>query len=149
MDTETERRMLGLIGLGIRARNAVVGVEQVRVAARRGRLALAVVAADASPNSRAKVLPLLNARGIRVVEGPGTVALGSVAGKEATAAIGITDPSLARGLRALAEQGPAKGGGRTHGSLKRSADGGKRERRMRNLPSPTSDLLSAVSGGLV
>ena len=70
MDEETERRMLGLIGLGVRARNALVGVEQVRVAARRGRLALAVVAPDASRHSLDKVVPLLQARGVRVVEGP-------------------------------------------------------------------------------
>jgi ribosomal protein L7Ae-like RNA K-turn-binding protein len=108
MDAATERRMLGLIGLGLRARHAVVGVEQVRNAARRGRLALAVVAPDASRHSRDKVMPLLAARGVRVIEGPAATALGAAAGREATAAIGITDPALARGVRALvrgAEQG--------------------------------------------
>ena len=52
MDEAAERRVLGLVGLGIRGRNAVVGVEQVRMAAKRGKLALALVAPDASPNSR-------------------------------------------------------------------------------------------------
>jgi ribosomal protein L7Ae-like RNA K-turn-binding protein len=101
--------MLGLIGLGIRARNAVVGVEQVRVAARRGLLALAVVAPDASRHSRDKVLPLLAARGVRVVEGPGAAALGSATGRETTAAIGILDRALARGVRALVDQGTRAG----------------------------------------
>jgi ribosomal protein L7Ae-like RNA K-turn-binding protein len=109
MDAATERRLLGLIGLGLRARYAVVGVEQVRSAARRGRLVLAVVAPDASRHSRDKVMPLLTARGVRVVEGPPAAALGAAAGREATAAIGITDAALARGVRALVgrpEQGP-------------------------------------------
>lgn len=101
MDAATERRVLGLIGLGIRARNAVVGVEQVRLAARKGQLALAVVAPDASPNSRKKLLPLLTAKRIPVREGPGAATLGAAAGRDMTAAVGITDASLARGVRKL------------------------------------------------
>ena len=101
MDPTTERRLLGLIGLGIRARNAVVGVEQVRMAARKGRLAMVFVAPDASPHSRKKLLPLLEASGVFVVQGPGAQALGSVAGRDSTAAIGILDRALASGLRKL------------------------------------------------
>lgn len=114
VNAATERRVLGLVGLGIRARNAVVGVEQVRIAARKGRLALAVVAPDASPHSLKKLLPLLRATGVRVVQGPGAAALGSVAGRESTAAIGVTDPSLARGVRELfdEEAAPSDAAGR-------------------------------------
>jgi len=100
-----ERRLLGLVGLGVRARNAVVGVEQVRVQARKGKLALAVVAPDASPNSLKKVLPLLQALRIRMVQGPGAAALGAVVGRESTAVVGIIDPSLARGIRKVMEEG--------------------------------------------
>ena len=103
------RKLLGLVGLGIRARRAVVGVEQVRDAARRGQLVLAVVAPDASRHSLDKVLPLLEARRIRYVEAPSAAALGAAVGREATAAVGIIDPDLARGIRALAEPGPARG----------------------------------------
>ena len=111
MEAATERRVLGLIGLGIRARNAVVGVEQVRLAARRGRLVLAIVAPDASPHSRKKLLPLLEATGVRVVQGPAAASLGSVAGRESAAAIGVIDRSLANGLRKLFdEEGPAPSG---------------------------------------
>jgi ribosomal protein L7Ae-like RNA K-turn-binding protein len=104
-----ERRVLGLIGLGIRARNAVVGVEQVRMAARKGTLALAVVAPDASAHSLKKLLPLLRATGVRVVQGPGAAALGSVAGRETTAAIGVVDAALARGVRKVFEDEAASG----------------------------------------
>jgi ribosomal protein L7Ae-like RNA K-turn-binding protein len=110
LDAVTERRVLGLVGLGVRARNAVVGVEQVRVAARKGNLALAVVAPDASPNSLKKLLPLLKAKGILVAEGPGAVALGGAAGRTSTAAVGITDRSLANGLRKLFDEEAAPSG---------------------------------------
>ena len=110
VDATTERRVLGLVGLGIRGRNVVVGVEQVRMAARKGRLALAIVAPDASPHSRKKLLPLLNAAGVRVVQGPGAAALGSVAGRESTAAIGVIDAALARGLRKVFDEVATPGG---------------------------------------
>lgn len=110
MDAASERRVLGLLGLGIRARNAVVGVEQVRLAARKGRLALALVAADASTHSLKKLLPLLKATGVRVVHGPGAEALGSIAGRNSTAAIGITDHALASGIRNLLDEKAAQSG---------------------------------------
>jgi ribosomal protein L7Ae-like RNA K-turn-binding protein len=99
-----QRRVLGLVGLGIRARNAVVGVEQVRIAAQKGKLALALVAPDASPNSRKKLLPLLAATRVRVIEGPSAAALGAVAGRETTTAIGIIDAALARGVRKVFDE---------------------------------------------
>jgi ribosomal protein L7Ae-like RNA K-turn-binding protein len=104
VDAATERRVLGLLGLGVRARNVVVGTEQVRMAARKGRLALAVVAPDASPNSLKKLLPLLQALRVRVVQGPGAEALGSVAGRQSSAAIGIIDASLARGVKKIFDE---------------------------------------------
>jgi ribosomal protein L7Ae-like RNA K-turn-binding protein len=105
-----ERRVLGLVGLGIRARNAVVGVEQVRMAARRGSLVLAVVAPDASPHSLKKLLPLLKATGIQVVQGPGAATLGAAAGRDATAAVGIIDRALARGISKVFDEEAAPTG---------------------------------------
>src|SRR3954470_18469249 len=101
MDTSQQRKLLGLIGLGVRGRGAIVGVQQVREAAKRGKLHLAIAAPDASSNSLDKVLPLLRARGITVVAGPSAVELGSAAGRETTAVIGIVDRGLAKGIRAL------------------------------------------------
>lgn len=107
MDAASERRLLSLVGLGVRARTAVVGVEQVRTAARRGLLRLAVVAPDASRHSLDKVLPLLRALRVQVVEGPAAAVLGAAVGREAAAAIGIVDRDLAKGIRAIAGSGPA------------------------------------------
>lgn len=103
VDAVTERHLLGLVGLGLRARTAVVGVERVRDAARRGRLALAIVAPDAARNSLDKVLPLLTAKHVEVVIGPAAGSLGAAAGRESAAAIGILDPELARGVRRLVQ----------------------------------------------
>lgn len=101
MDEGMQRSLLGLIGLGVRARNAVVGVDRVRDAARRNKLRLAIVAPDASRHSRDKVLPLLLARRVLVIEGPTAAALGAAVGKETAAAVGITDSDLAAGVRRL------------------------------------------------
>lgn len=95
--------MLRLIGLGLRARNVVVGVEQVRQAAKKGSLEFAVVAFDASANSRDKIVPLLQARRIKFVEGPTAAELGAAVGREQTAAVGIIDRQLARGIAELAQ----------------------------------------------
>ncbi len=101
MDDAGARKLLGLIGLGVRGRGAVVGVQQVREAARRGKLQLAIAAPDASRNSLEKVLPLLRARGIIVIAGPSASELGSAVGRETTAVVGIVDRGLAKGIRAL------------------------------------------------
>ena len=106
MDAAAERKLLGLLGLGVRARTALVGVEQVRNAAKRGKLYLAVVAPDASQNSLDKVVPLLRAKRVRVIEGPSASVLGAAVGRNATAAIGIVDRDLAKGIRDIADQGP-------------------------------------------
>jgi len=94
-------RVLRLIGLGVRARTVVVGVEQVRAAAKKGNLVFALVAPDASANSRDKVVPLLRARRVKFVEGPTAAQLGAAVGREQTAAVGVTDAQLARGIREL------------------------------------------------
>ena len=101
MDPGEQRKLIGLIGLGVRGRGAVIGVERVRDAAKRGKLHLAIAAPDASSNSLEKVVPLLRARGITIVAGPSAAELGSAAGREATAVIGIVDKGLAKGIRAL------------------------------------------------
>lgn len=108
MDGDAERRLLGLIGLGVRGRRAVIGVEQVREAAKRGRLALAVIAPDASGNTLHKVVPLLEAKRVQVIAGPSAAALGAVVGRDTTAAVGILDRDLANGIRRIAETGPVR-----------------------------------------
>ncbi len=92
-------RLLRLLGLGVRSRGAVVGVERVREAVGRGTLHIAVVAPDASHHSLHKVRPLLAARGVPVVEGPSAAVLGRAVGRDATVVVGVTDANLARGIQ--------------------------------------------------
>jgi ribosomal protein L7Ae-like RNA K-turn-binding protein len=113
VDTAQQRKLLGLIGLGVRGRGAVVGVQRVRDAARRGKLFLAIAAPDASSNSLDKVLPMLQARGIAVIVGPPSAELGSAVGRDTTAVVGIVDRGLAKGIRALSPT--PMPGGRTEG----------------------------------
>ena len=100
-----QAKLLRLIGLGVRGRGAVVGVEQVREGAKKDKVAFAVVATDASRHSIAKIVPLLKARRVRFVEVPSAVALGAAVGRESTAVVGIVDRQLAKGIRALVESG--------------------------------------------
>lgn len=102
MDAIARRKVLGLVGLGIRGRRAVIGVQQVREAARRGKLKLALVAGDASRNSMDKVVPLLTARGVAMIEGFTSADLAAVCGRESVSAIGVLDAALARGIRSAA-----------------------------------------------
>jgi ribosomal protein L7Ae-like RNA K-turn-binding protein len=99
--------MLGLLGLGVRGGHAIVGVELVRDAAKRGKLALAVIAPDASRHSLAKVTPLLEAKRVRIIKGPAATQLGSAVGRESTAVVGVVDRNLARGILAIVEGAPA------------------------------------------
>ena len=106
MDQQITQRVLRLVGLGVRSRGAVVGVEQVREAVKKGKLALAIVAADASKHSLDKVVPLLEARHVRIVALPSAAELGQAVGREQTAAIGIIDRQLARGICELMDTAP-------------------------------------------
>lgn len=103
MDDAVKRRLLSLVGLGVRGRLVVFGVQQVRVAAQRNKLHYAVVATDAARNSLEKVVPMLNARRIPFVEAPTASELGALVDRDATAVVGVVDATLARGMRELVE----------------------------------------------
>ena len=105
MDETARRKLVGLIGLGLRSRGVVVGVEQVRAAALRGKLAYAVVAPDASRHSLEKVVPLLTARRIEFAGSLTASELGAVVGRESVAVVGIVDRNLANGVRGIVESG--------------------------------------------
>lgn len=93
------RKIMGLVGLGLRGRLAVVGVQQVRDSAKRGRLKVALVARDASQNSLDKITGLLAGREVPVIDVFSAAELGAVAGREAVAVVGVTDAGLAEGIK--------------------------------------------------
>ncbi len=100
-----QAKLLRLVGLGVRGRGAVIGVEQVREGAKKNKVAFAIVAMDASRHSLDKIVPLLNARRVRFVEVPSAAELGGAVGRETTAVVGIVDRQLAKGIRDLVESG--------------------------------------------
>ncbi|HEY4129263.1 MAG TPA: ribosomal L7Ae/L30e/S12e/Gadd45 family protein [Gemmatimonadaceae bacterium] len=93
--------MLRLLGLGLRSRGVIVGVQMVREGAKANKVVFAVVASDASSNSLDKIVPLLNARRVRFIEVPSATELGAAVGRDQTAVVGIIDRKLAEGVRAL------------------------------------------------
>lgn len=116
MDAAQERKVLNLLGLGVRGRLAVVGVDRVREAVKKGTVRVAVVADDASVHSREKVTRLLTARGVSVLRIDSASVLGRAAGKETTAVIGVVDAQLAKGVLAAAgSAGALQSGSRRKG----------------------------------
>ena len=108
LDDVVRRKVLALVGLGVRGRLVVVGAERVRLDSLKGAVQLALVATDVSRHSLDKVLPVLRARRIEVIEWPSSAELGGAVGRETTAAVGIVDQALARGIRgAVAGAAPA------------------------------------------
>jgi ribosomal protein L7Ae-like RNA K-turn-binding protein len=96
--------LLRLLGLATRAGAVLPGTERVREAARAGVLEFAILAADASANSRDKLLPLLDARQIAYTVGYDRDALGRAVGRAPVSAIGITEKKLAGRVEDLLKQ---------------------------------------------
>ena len=97
----TAEQALNLLGLAARAGSALPGTERVREAARGGKLIFAILAADASANSRGKLEPLLAALAIPYVIRFDRVELGAAVGRAPLGAVGVIDPSLGRRLQSL------------------------------------------------
>jgi len=125
MEQAAKRKVLGLIGLGIRGRLAVIGVQQVREGAKRNRLKLALVASDASQNSLNKVAALLHQRGVATITDLSAAELGAVAGRESVAVIGVSDAGISRGIMD-ALSGDA---GRAEGAERTTRHSGRRDSR--------------------
>lgn len=81
----------------------VVGVAGVQARLARGDLACVVIAADASPRTRAKVERSARAHGVLVLRGPGASELGAGLGRPPVQAVGVRDAALARGLVGMTE----------------------------------------------
>src|SRR6266850_4127757 len=90
-------RLLRLLGLGLRARQVVVGVDQVRSGLQADRFACVVVAGDASPRAKDKVVRLATARGVPLLAGPSAEMIGARLGRPAVMVVGVVDRALAQG----------------------------------------------------
>ena len=103
-------RILNLLGLGARAGNVLPGTERVREAVRGGGAHFVILAADASDNSRGKLLPLLEATGTPYTTKFDRLELGTAIGRAPASAIGVVDAALARRIRTLLEEADAEHG---------------------------------------
>ena len=90
---------LGLLGLGVRSGQVVIGTSGVREALQRGEVNLVVVAQNCSPRTEEKVSRLARAKGIPLLEGPPADELGRRLGRDSIQAVGVRDPKLAAGIR--------------------------------------------------
>jgi ribosomal protein L7Ae-like RNA K-turn-binding protein len=97
-------RLAALLGLGVRGGQVVIGVAGVRARLQQGRLAVVVLAADATARTKEKVERLAVARGIPVLRGPVAERLGARLGRPSVQAVGTGDRALARGLMRLSEE---------------------------------------------
>lgn len=107
MDAASRAKVHGLLGLGLRARGVVVGVDLTRAAVKKGTAALVLVAPDASRHAQDKLVPLLKARRVWWHDALDAHALGAAVGRETAAAVGVTDAALAKGIRQVLEAGAA------------------------------------------
>jgi ribosomal protein L7Ae-like RNA K-turn-binding protein len=89
-------RDLRLIGLGKRAGSVVAGTSRVRHGLKRGEVLLVVLAEDLNPRTEEKVGRLARAKGVPIVEGPGSEELGRRFGGKPLQALGLLDANLAR-----------------------------------------------------
>ena len=98
---------LRLLGLAARAGVVVPGTERVRDAAAAGGVRFAIVAADASENSRAKLLPVLMSNAIAFAVAFDRDRLGAAVGRAPLSAVAVADASLAQRIMELIGPDPA------------------------------------------
>lgn len=96
---EGPEALLGLLGLGLRSRRVVVGVDATRAALQRGDAHLVVIASDASERAIERVMRLAKGRGVPVVTGPASTTIGERLGRPPVMAVAVTDRHLAQGMR--------------------------------------------------
>jgi ribosomal protein L7Ae-like RNA K-turn-binding protein len=103
--------VIGLLGLGLRAGHAIIGVEAVRRALQAGDCRCLVVASDASQRALEKTVRLAVALGVPQVAGPPAHELGARLGKPPVMVVGVRDANLADGIvrLAAAPQGATEG----------------------------------------
>ena len=89
-------RLLGLLGLAARAGAVISGTDAVRTEVREGRVRWVLLASDVAPGQRAKLEPLLQARGVRFHTAFSRDELARAIGRASASAVGIMDDGFAR-----------------------------------------------------
>jgi ribosomal protein L7Ae-like RNA K-turn-binding protein len=109
-EARADAAVSGLLGLAARARALVWGTERVREAVRGGEVKFAIVATDASENTRDKLVPLLEASGVPWAGRLDRDTLGRAIGKAPVSAIGVTGREFAARIGAVTKAADAAAG---------------------------------------
>jgi ribosomal protein L7Ae-like RNA K-turn-binding protein len=96
-----EKPLLDLLGLAARSGNVVAGTDLVRRGVRQGKVASVLLAADASPTQRNKLVPLLEARQVAYRVALRRDQLGGAVGRGPLSALGVTNGQFARRVAEL------------------------------------------------
>ena len=109
MGSTPKERLLGMLGLCIRARRAVCGTENVCEALKAGKAVLVVTAADNSAATEKRLFDRAGYYKVKIIKtGLTSAEIGAATGKSLVAAMAITDASMASAVEKKAEDASAE-----------------------------------------
>jgi ribosomal protein L7Ae-like RNA K-turn-binding protein len=97
---ETEAKLLGLLGLAMRAGKLALGDSAVRNLVRRGRRPLVIIARDAGSGQRERLQRLEPVRGI-LANAVGREELARALGRRQLSVVALSDPGFVAGIARL------------------------------------------------
>lgn len=100
--------ILGLIGLATKARKTITGNEGCELAIKSGKSCLAILAADASENTKKPIIKLCGYHDAAIREFASKDVLGRYTGKPIRAIVVITDPGFAGRIMELIDTMPTE-----------------------------------------
>ena len=100
---DKSEKLLSLLGFAARARRLVFGTELCRTAARAGQISLVVIAADASQNTKKRVVDACKYYGCDVCQSavPSSILASRLGKSGVTAVVGLNDHNFIAGITAL------------------------------------------------
>lgn len=100
---DKSEKLLSLLGFAARARRLVFGTELCRDAARAGQISLVVIAADASPNTKKRIVDACKYYGCDVCQSavPSAILASRLGKSGVTAVVGLNDHNFIAGITAL------------------------------------------------
>lgn len=100
---DKSEKLLSLLGFAARARRLVFGTELCRTAARAGQISLVVIAADASQNTKKRVVDACKYYGCDVCQSavPSSILASRLGKSGITAVVGLNDHNFIAGITAL------------------------------------------------
>ncbi len=100
---DRSEKLLSLLGFAARARRLVFGTELCRTAARAGQISLVVIAADASPNTKKRIVDACKYYGCDVCQSavPSSILASRLGKSGITAVVGLNDHNFIAGITAL------------------------------------------------